>query len=57
MVDPKQRQVSVRRQCELLGVSRSGLYYEPEQESARRVLPIDDERVDLRRIETLPLDG
>ncbi len=28
MVDP-QSSPSVRRQCELLGVSRSGLYYEP----------------------------
>jgi putative transposase len=27
MVDP-QAELSVRRQCELLGVSRSGLYYE-----------------------------
>jgi len=48
MVDPKQRQVSVRRQCELLGVSRSGLYYEPE--------PTDPEQLALmRRIDELHL--
>ena len=48
MVDPKQAQVSVRRQCELLGVSRSGLYYEPE--------PTDPEQLALmRRIDELHL--
>ena len=48
MVDPKQPQVSVRRQCELLGVSRSGLYYEPE--------PTDPEQLALmRRIDELHL--
>ena len=26
-------EISVRRQCELLGVNRSGLYYEPAGES------------------------
>ena len=26
-------EISVRRQCELLGVNRSGLYYEPVGES------------------------
>jgi len=33
MVDPT-AQVSVRRQCELLRVSRSGLQYKPLPESA-----------------------
>jgi putative transposase len=37
MVDPAS-QVSVRRQCELLNVSRSGLYYEPEPTSAEELL-------------------
>ncbi|MHB1421585.1 MAG: IS3 family transposase [Gemmataceae bacterium] len=31
-------QLSVRRQCELLGLSRSSLYYEPAAESAENVL-------------------
>jgi putative transposase len=30
MIDAEQPKLSVRRQCELLGVSRSGLYYEPK---------------------------
>ena len=48
MVDPKQPQVSVRRQCELLGVSRSGLYYAPE--------PTEPEQLSLmRRIDELHL--
>jgi hypothetical protein len=33
MIDREQRELSVRRQCELLRVSRSGLYYEPEATS------------------------
>lgn len=33
MVDHEQPELSVRRQCELLRVSRSGLYYEPEPTS------------------------
>jgi putative transposase len=33
-VERGQPEISVRRQCELLGVNRSGLYYEPVGESA-----------------------
>ena len=33
LVDREHADVSVRRQCELLGVNRSGLYYEPSGES------------------------
>jgi putative transposase len=33
-VDLEDNVLSVRRQCELLGLSRSGLYYEPRPESA-----------------------
>ncbi len=48
MVDPQEPELSVRRQCELLGVSRSGLYYEPE--------PTDPEQLALmRRIDELHL--
>ena len=31
-------EISVRRQCELLGVNRSGLYYEPMGESEENLL-------------------
>ena len=33
MVERGHAEISVRRQCELLGVNRSGLYYEPVGES------------------------
>ena len=38
MVDWDHPQVSVRRQCELLGVNRAGLYYEPVGESEENLL-------------------
>ena len=31
-VDPHHQQISVRRQCQLLGVNRAGLYYQPVDE-------------------------
>jgi len=34
LVERSQAESSVRRQCELLGVNRSGLYYQPVGESA-----------------------
>jgi putative transposase len=37
MVEAGHRDLSVRRQCELLGVTRSGLYYEPPGESAENL--------------------
>ena len=37
MIDREQPELSVRRQCELLRVSRSGLYYEPEPTSAEQL--------------------
>ncbi len=33
LIEPDHPQLSVRRQCELLSVSRAGLYYEPRGES------------------------
>jgi putative transposase len=33
-VEPGHAEISLRRQCELLGVNRSGLYYQPRGESA-----------------------
>ena len=48
MVDRDSKELSVRRQCELLRVGRSGLYYEPKE--------IDDETLGLmRRIDELHL--
>jgi len=38
LVDRSHPEISVRRQCELLGVNRSGLYYEPLGESAENLL-------------------
>jgi len=37
MIDREQRDLSVRRQCEMLRVSRSGLYYEPEPTSPEQL--------------------
>jgi putative transposase len=48
MVDREDPNVSVRRQCELLRVSRSGLYYEPEPTSA-------EELATMRRLDELHL--
>jgi putative transposase len=33
LIEPEHPRLSVRRQCELLGVNRSGLYYEPAVET------------------------
>jgi putative transposase len=33
-VEPNHQRISLRRQCQLLGLHRSGLYYEPQAESA-----------------------
>lgn len=33
MVEPGHPEISVRCQCELLGVNRPGLYYRPAEES------------------------
>jgi putative transposase len=48
MIDREQRKLSLRRQCELLRVSRSGLYYEPEPTS-------QEELALMRRIDELHL--
>jgi len=37
-VEPGHPEISLRRQCELLGVNRSSLYYEPVGESAENLL-------------------
>ena len=37
LVVPGQAGISVRRQCELLGVNRSGLYYEPMGENSENL--------------------
>ena len=37
MIDPDHPRISVKRQCELLGVNRSGYYYLPEPESSLNI--------------------
>ena len=37
MIEPEHSALSVRRQCDLLGLARSGLYYEPMGESAENL--------------------
>jgi putative transposase len=37
MIEPEHPALSVRRQCELLVLARSGLYYEPQGESAKNL--------------------
>jgi putative transposase len=46
LVDRDHAELSVRRQCELLGVNRSGLYYEPvgESEENLRLMRLLDEQ-------------
>ncbi len=34
MIEPERSGLSIVRQCELLAISRSGLYYKPTGESA-----------------------
>jgi putative transposase len=45
LVEPGHPELSVRRQCELLGLSRSGLYYQPagETEANLRLMRLIDE--------------
>jgi putative transposase len=38
LVEPGHAEISVRRQCELLGVNRSGLYYQPVGESEANLM-------------------
>lgn len=46
LVDPLHLQISIQRQCELLGLSRSGYYYEPcpESEEDLLLMPLLDEQ-------------
>jgi putative transposase len=37
MIEPDHDQLSVRRQCEMIGLARSSLYYEPGSESAENL--------------------
>jgi putative transposase len=37
LVEPGHPEISLRRQCELLGVNRSGVYYQPRGESAENL--------------------
>jgi putative transposase len=46
LIDPHHPQLSVRRQCQLLGLHRSGLYYHAAEESAEnlRLMRLLDEQ-------------
>ena len=46
LVEPGHAEISVRRQCELLGISRSGLYYRPAGETPEnlRLMRLIDEQ-------------
>ena len=45
-IEPGHPELSVRRQCELLGLNRSSLYYEPAPETAEnlRLMRLLDEQ-------------
>ena len=38
MIEPDHNSISVRRQRQLIGLSRASLYYEPAEESAENLL-------------------
>jgi putative transposase len=38
MIEPMNEQISLSRQCELIGISRSGWYYQPVEEDAQDLL-------------------
>jgi len=40
-VEADHAEISVRRQCDLLGVNRSGLYYQPVGESEENLMLAD----------------
>jgi putative transposase len=46
LVEPNHTKISVRRQCQLLGLNRASFYYEPAQETAEnlRLMQLIDER-------------
>jgi putative transposase len=50
MIEPGHASLSVRRQCELLGLSRSSLYYEPGGEATEdlRLMRLIDEQYTAR---------
>jgi putative transposase len=54
LVDPRHPQLSICRQCELLGLSRSSFYYEPATESPENLMLM---RLIDQRYTELPCDG
>ncbi|NBO64231.1 MAG: transposase, partial [Acidobacteria bacterium] len=40
LIEPANKSISVRRQCELIGLPRASLYYEPQPESLENLLLI-----------------
>ena len=45
LLDPEHQEISLRRQCELLGLNRSNIYYRPREgnEEKRKLLRLIDE--------------
>ena len=46
LIEPEHKDLSQRRQCQLLGINRSGLYYKPREvstEMLRLMRAIDEE--------------
>src|SRR6266705_3488179 len=58
-VEPSHAEISVRRQCDLLGVNRSGLYYQPvgESEENLRLMRLIDEEYTPPFLREPPYDG
>jgi len=50
LIDPSHRELSISRQCELLGISRGSYYYRPRGESAENLRIMDE--IDRQFLET-----
>ena len=38
MIERKSEEISIKKQCELLSIQRSGLYYEPKGENLQNLI-------------------
>jgi putative transposase len=63
LIEPSHPDISIRRQCELVGLARSSWYYEPAQESELNLelmRLIDEQYLEipfLRQAQDMPMDG
>lgn len=60
MINPKHKKISVRRQCDLLGLARSSFYYQPQRASGKSknraidiIHPIQDTKENLRMMDRI----